>query len=451
MSARLFDGRGILIPAFALSLPLAYAAARAPLLALAGLGAVVLLLLVLVWAEAVLLLLVAALPWEDVLHYPSETVSAVKVLGALLVGAWLIRALSGREPLRLPSTLTPVLVFGMLIGVSFVFSPDPAAGIEKGLRYGLFIAFFFLVAQLARDRASIRRFLRVLGLSATAAALWALVVFLGGDLDRAAGPIKDPNDFAYLIATVLPIVGYLFVEERERRGLWGASFAILLGAALATLSRGALVGLAALGIWALLSRKVSVGGVLAGAAAVTGVVLVALAFWSPLVNESVERKGKIAERNTASRVAFWEAALQMSYDHPLVGVGPGRFGDETQTYLRDSPSRLEKPAAHNSYLEIMAENGVAALLAFLVYLGGSWALLARARRAALVAEDRAGVRLATAMQAAFVVAVVSGAFLSQQLAVPFWLVGALATAIAAGQARPRFAVPRAAPGLRAPA
>jgi putative inorganic carbon (HCO3(-)) transporter len=442
MTARLFEGRGIVVPALALSAPLAYATARAPLLTMAGVAAVALVLLVLLWAEAVLLLLVAALPWENLLHYPSETVSAVKLLGVLLVMAWLLRALTGRELLRLPATLTPVLFFGMLVGVSFVFSPDPDAGIEKLLRYGLFITFLFLVIQLARDPAAVRRVLRALCLSATAAALWALVVYLQGDLDRAAGPIQDPNDFAYLIVTVLPIVGFLFAEERDRRGLWGASFAILIAAALATLSRGALVGVAALALWAILTGKVSVGGVLAGAAALIGVVLVALIFWSPLVNESVERKGKVAERNTESRIAFWDAALQMSADHPLVGVGPARFGDESDRYMGNRPSTLEHPVAHNSYLEIMAELGIPALLAFLAYLGGSWGLLARGRRLAVAEGDQAHVRLTTALQAAFVVAVVSGAFLSQQLALPLWLFGALAAALAAspvpGRADLRF-------------
>ena len=431
MTARLFDGRGIVVPALALSAPIAYASAKAPLLALAGLGGVLLLLAVLVWAEAVLLLLVAALPWENLLHYPSETVSIVKILGLLLVLAWMLRALTGSELLRLPGTLAPVIIFGMLVGVSFVFSPDPEAGIEKMLRYALFMAFFFLMVQLIRDSAAVRRLLRALALSATGAALWALVAYLSGNLDRAGGPIEDPNDFAFLIVTVLPLVGFLFVEERDRRVLWGASFAILIAAALATLSRGALVGLAALALWALLTGKVSVGGVLAAGAALVAVVGIALAFWSPLVNESVTRKGKIADRNAASRLSFWDAALNMSYDHPVTGVGPGRFGDESTTYLGNRPSALQDPVAHNSYLEIMAESGAPALLAFLAYLGGSWGLLRRGRRQALAEGDEARVRLATTLHASFVVAAVSGAFLSQQLALPFWLLGALATVLAA--------------------
>jgi putative inorganic carbon (HCO3(-)) transporter len=445
MTERLLDGRGVILLAGALSAVLAYAAALSPLVALAALAGVLLLLLVLLWAEAVLLLLVAVLPWEDMLKYPTETISAVKVLGLLLAAAWALRALAQRTELRLPSTLAPVLVFGMLVGASLVLSPDPVAGVDKALRYTLFIVFFFLIVQLTRSRASVRRFLRVLTLAASGAAIWALVAFLGGELERAAGPIQDPNDFAYLMATVLPLAGLLFVEEPRRRVLWGTCLTLMLAATLATLSRGALVGLAGLLIWALASRRVPVAGVIGGVITLGVVLLVAAFFWSPLIDERVDQKGKIADENTASRLAFWEAAGQMAYDHPLVGVGPARFGEESDSYLLGSRSDLQDPVVHNSYLEIAAENGIPALLAFLAYLAGSWILLARGLRSSEAAGDRDGVRLITALQAAFVVAVVSGAFLSQQLALPLWLVGALAVAVAgqplAGRSAARAARP----------
>jgi putative inorganic carbon (HCO3(-)) transporter len=231
-----------------------------------------------------------------------------------------------------------------------------------------------------------------------------------------------------VIVCVLPLVGYLFVEDRGRRGVWGGCLTILVAGALATLSRGALVGLAALGVWAVLSGRVSVGGAVAAVGSLLIVLVVAFTFWSPIIHESVDRKGKIAQRNEDSRLAFWSAALRMSYDHPLVGVGPGRFGEESDKYLGNRPSTLQKPVAHNSYLEILAECGYPALVAFLAYLAGTWGLLKRGRSKAEAAGDPAAVRLGTALQASFVVAVVSGFFLSQQLALPFWLVGALAAA-----------------------
>jgi putative inorganic carbon (HCO3(-)) transporter len=433
MTDRLLDGRGVIAPAAALSLVLAFGAARSPLLALAAAGAVVLLLFVFVWAEAVLLVLIAAVPWEDLLHYPTDTITAVKLLGLMLLGAWAFRVLQRGSQVRFPPTLLPVAGFAFAIGASLIFSPDPSAGVEKVLRYALFIAFFFLILQLTIGRNPIKRILRVLSLSATGAALWALVTFLSGELDRAGGPIADPNDFAYLIATVLPLTAYLWIEDRGRRAIWSTCFAVQAAATLATLSRGALVGLAALAVWAIATRRVPLVGVLAGVGTLVGVVLVALTFWSPLINERVEGKEKVQNENAASRLAFWDAALHMSYDRPLTGVGPGRFKQEVENYVRGTTAGLSQPVAHNSYLEILAENGFFALAFFVAYIVGSWLMLARFRTMSVLDADGDGVRLATALQAAFVVAIVGACFLSQQLALPLWLVGALAAAIAQGE------------------
>jgi putative inorganic carbon (hco3(-)) transporter len=430
MTERLLDGRGVIVPAAGLSLVLAFAAARSPVLALAALASLLLLLLVFAWAEALLLVLLAALPWESLLQYPTETVSAVKLLGLLLMGAWGLRVLQPGRALRLPTTLIPVIGLGFMVAVSFVVSPDTSVGMEKVLRYALFIAFFFLIVQLVTTRSSVKRVLRVLVLSATGAALWALVAFLGGTLDRASGPIEDPNDFAFLIATVLPLTGYLWIEESRRRLLWGSCFSLQAAATLATLSRGALVGLAALAVWAIATRRVPIAGVLAAVTTVVGLVLVALVFWGPVINERVESKERVQGENAASRLAFWDAALRMSYDRPLTGVGPGRFSEEAEAYVRNAPSTLTHPVAHNSYLEILAESGALALGFFLAYLIGTWTLLRRMWRASRLDADADGVRLATALQAAFVVGAVGAFFLSQQLALPLWLIGALAAALA---------------------
>jgi putative inorganic carbon (HCO3(-)) transporter len=442
MTERLLDGRGVIVPAAALSVVLAFAAARSPVLGLAALASVLLLLFVFAWAEALLLVLLAALPWESLLQYPTETVSAVKLLGLLLLGAWGLRVLRPGRTLLLPPTLIPVIGFGFVVAVSFVVSPDTSVGMDKVLRYALFIAFFFLIVQLVTTRSSIKLVLRVLALSATGAALWALVAFLGGTLERASGPIEDPNDFAFLIATVLPLTAHLWIEERSRRLLWGSCFSLQAAATLATLSRGALVGLAALAVWAVATRRIPVAGVLAGLATIVGLVLVALVFWGPVINEQVEQKEKVQAENAASRLAYWDAALRMSYDRPITGVGPGRYSEEAETYVRNAPTNLANPVAHNSYLEILSESGVIALGFFLAYLAGTWKLLQRSWRDSMLDADSEGIRLATALQAAFVVAVVGAFFLSQQLALPLWLIGALAAALAL---RPETAREPAAP------
>jgi hypothetical protein len=73
-------------------------------------------------------------------------------------------------------------------------------------------------------------------------------------------------------------------------------------------------------------------------------------------------------------------------------------------------------------------------------------MLQRAYRRSRDLGDRDGARLATAIQASLLIAIVSGSFLSEQLTVPFWLFGALAVSVGLlFEPEPVVATPAAAP------
>jgi len=64
------------------------------------------------------------------------------------------------------------------------------------------------------------------------------------------------------------------------------------------------------------------------------------------------------------RPYWWRAALGMIKEHPLKGIGPGRF--KTEYMLRKPEGLVENPdQCHNTYLQIALEMGIPALLAFL--------------------------------------------------------------------------------------
>jgi O-antigen ligase len=435
------QGAGLAAAAGGVAAALGWAVAMKPALAVAACVAVVVALLVVLRPQALLLLLVAALPWEGALAYPSDTVSVVKLLGALLLAAWLWQVAAGTQRVILTGSLLPVGLFACSVGISLALSPDASSGLVKTLRFALYIVFFLLVTQMTDDREQVRRILRVFVLSAAAAAAWALYLFLiAGSAPRAAGPITDPNDFGYLQACVLPLSGYLLVSEPRRRLLWGLCFALMAGAILASLSRGALVGLAGLLIWALVTRRIPLGGLLLAAGTVLAVGALALVVWSPLINDRLQSHNQIAQQNVNSRIAFWSAAVRMWEDRPVVGVGIDRFGIEATDYVRNSQIVLDRPAAHDSYLQILSEQGALGLLTFLGFLGSTWVLLLRADRLARVREDVDGRRLSAAMQGTFIVAVVSATFISAELTMPFWIIGGLAAAVETAQAARRAGV-----------
>jgi putative inorganic carbon (HCO3(-)) transporter len=423
---RRFGGADLFGAALVVSLVMAYGAVHSPFLAIALLVAIVFTGWVITRPDLVLLVVVATLPWQDKLQYPNATLSLVKLLGLALVAAYLLKAVRRNDVVRLPPVLGFALVFGLVVGLSLIASVDPTAGLQKGFRYVFYIAFLFLVIQMVDDRDQAIRLIRVLVASTALAGLYGCVAFLTGTVERASGPIADPNDFAYMMAAVLPLALFLCVEDRRWRLAWVASTLMLLAATFATLSRGAIIGLAALLLWALLTRRIGVGGTLAVIVASLLVVAAALTFWASTVEERLTEKNQIANANVESRAAFWSAAERMAEDNPILGVGPGRFGEESKAYIRNSPIVLEDPVVHNSYLEILAEDGPIALLLFVGMLGAAWFGATRAERQARSRQDRTTIRLAAATKGVLLVTMVSGAFLSEQVAPPFWIACALA-------------------------
>jgi O-antigen ligase len=426
-----FGIRGAELPAMILiALAVAIPVALSPVYALVAAAVVVVLGFVVFNAFALLALLVAAFPWDDMLGIPTETVSIVKILGALLLVGYFLRALARDEDVRLPSTLPSLIAFTMLVLLSLMVSGDVESGLAKTLRYLLFAAFTFLVVQLVRTRAQLLVILRVLMISATVAAIYASINFVSGNVQRVEGPIGEANDFAYVLASTLPFGVYLMLRDRRFRVVWGVSCAILVGALFGTLSRGALVGLAAVVLWAVATRRTRVTGVLAGAVVVAGVLLLSFTLWEPLIDERLAAKSRVAQQNVESRKAYWSAALRMAADNPILGVGPGRYGIVSRGYILNDPTNIDRPVVHNSYLEVLAEGGVLTLAAFLAFIFASWRLTARARRQFQVRDDRDGLRIAAAVQASLVVAIVSANFLSVQITVPLWLLGAIAAVLA---------------------
>jgi O-antigen ligase len=440
---RQFGGKDMVVLALGVALGMAYAAAHSPLLAFAALIMVVFSTWVLTRPDLVLYVVVASMPWNGMLEFPSPTLSVVKLLGVALAAAYLVRALRKGELVRLPPVMMVALAFGLVVGISLVTSTDTADGLVKAFRYVFFILFLFLAIQLIDTREKMMWVLRVLTAATALAAFYGSILFLTGAVERASGPIEDPNDFAYMTAAVLPIAIFLSREDRRWRTLWLLAGLMLIGATFATLSRGALVGLGVLLLWAILTRRISVTGTIWIVVSTIALVVVAVALFSSVINERLEEKNHIGAANVESRAAFWSAAERMTIDHPLLGVGPGRFSPEAKNYVRNSPIVLEDPLVHNSYLEILAEDGPFALLLFLGMLGCAWVAATRAERLARSEADEQTRRLASTIKAMLIVATVSGAFLSEQVAPPYWLAFALAGALAVPATRTALSRSRA--------
>ncbi len=171
---------------------------------------------------------------------------------------------------------------------------------------------------------------------------------------KGQGGISDPNDFAQLIVSVIPL---LFIFWRPKRIFQNTAFVLLpmcalLYGAFMTHSRGALMALVAV---AILAFRRYIGTVPALVLAV-GLFVAASA-----LNFTGGRE--ISASAGSDRTSLWGVGLQMLKSHPLLGVGFGNFGDQAGK-ISDDPGLT----AHNSIVVCAAELGLFGLFFWTLFL-----------------------------------------------------------------------------------
>lgn len=198
--------------------------------------------------------------------------------------------------------------------------------------------------------------------------------------NRATGPMGDPNYYAQLMLVLIPIAMNQFVNGKHWliRGLAGwATFATVM-TVIFTYSRGAVVALIIMGIFAMLHRPPRIVDLVLGAVLLS----VLLAF---IPSNYTERVATIFDvfggrNNIRDEVSFRGrasenvVALLMFRDHPILGVGVNNYPLYYQQYSRTLglDPRAENRQAHNLFLQVAAESG---LVGILVYGSILWAVL----------------------------------------------------------------------------
>lgn len=277
---------------------------------------------------------------------------------------------------------------------------------------------------------------------ATEAAVRTGVTTLRGDVvqPRLTGPIGEENRYAQVMLMLVPLGIALAAGARTwlvRLAAYGMTALVTAGMVL-TLSRGAAVAFAGVMVLAVLlrllgARVLAFGAVVAlaavllvpGYAARLGTIEELTAFIDP-DRSTTEVGGAVASRATEAG-----AAALVFADHPLLGVGPDMYRQYYREYATEIGIRVlaAERQAHNLYLGLAAELGLAGLLAFggviVTTVGG----LLRARRDA-VARHPDLAHLAGGYVLAVAAYLMSGMFLHLAFIRYLWLMLALAGAAA---------------------
>jgi O-antigen ligase len=462
------------LPLLGLAAVGAMAAVRAPGLALAGAVAAAFCTAVLIWPELATLALVAAV-WLNVPGLAVDWWGAPQIAGAMFPFLLLLPLIHGRmrgERLvvnRVFVLLVLLLVAEVASTMLAAHQSDALSKVREFVLEGVIV--YLLVINVVRTPRTLRQAIwALLG----AGAFLSLVTiyqqlhadyyrpFLGfGQVDsafyrgqdnvaRLAGPLGDPNYYAQILLPLIPL-GLLTVR-RERRlvlrvAAGCATGLVLLGIAF-TYSRGAALALLTVLIAMALLGHVRGRHLLATAAAI-GLVLIAVPAYRERVATIVHVGGATAQAgqqtnadtSTRSRATEMAAAGLAFVHHPLLGVGPDGFPFYYQEYaqrvgieVRDSAARtgptagqLPQREAHDLFIGVAADLGLAGLAAFLAILYVTLRDLVRARRRwRWLRVDL--LSIADSLFLAVLAYLVAGLFLSLAFERYFWLLLALAGA-----------------------
>jgi hypothetical protein len=261
----------------------------------------------------------------------------------------------------------------------------------------------------------------------TASPLHAFVANLRGL--RISAAFADYNAAgSYLAMMTLVALGFAAASRRTRL-VWIAVSFLMVGALWLTGSRSALIAMPACGVL-LLAWIFCAGGrpglswrkpVLGAAVGIACLLLLVGRYFPPDVG--ARPLGNMLQ----GRVVLAHAALKVSAAYPLFGVGIGRFSTVAGAYLSPEMRQpLEHENAHNNFLQLLAELGLAGFLPFAWILGLlGWRVLVAVRIGNAVL---AGV--ATGLLAFLVTCLVGHPLLIREVAFSFWLMLGILAALA---------------------
>src|SRR5579885_1943850 len=348
-----------------------------------------------------------------------------------LGGLTLLAGIRGRAVLRRTPLDAVLAVFYGTLALSTLASGHPLAA-PGWLRLWVVLT-FFVVAWWVRDRRHAAQLARVVAVAGTVAAAYGIVQHFTG-VDWYRGLLGRPRRIAPRApgAAGFAVVGFFrnyltFAHVMIFPFAWTTAAALAgrrCGVAAAVLAAVAIVFSTARGAW------------LAAAATVAALALVAAAVLCASADRRAEVQGMFGLGGmNAPRVAIYRANLDIVHDHPLLGLGFGRYATAAAPYYDAHPAADRRSHAHSNYLQLAAEAGLAGLGAFVLVLAAGLRLGWRAQARAGEAEAWAAAAGAWAALVGFVVGgLTQYTFGDNEVAVAFWFALGLLARLGADEA-----------------
>ena len=192
------------------------------------------------------------------------------------------------------------------------------------------------------------------------------------------GFIEGNNEIALAVIAVIPLMRYLQLQMTHKRArqAMGLVMGLSVVMALGTYSRGALVGLIAMGtyFWVKSDKKVQWGLAIAvvGAAALS---VMPDQWWARMDTINTYQ----TDSSAMGRINAWWMAFNLAKDNFF---GGGFSVWTAQLFERYAPNPADVHAAHSIYFQVLGEHGFIGLALFLLIGISTWVAAAMLIRAA---------------------------------------------------------------------
>jgi O-antigen ligase len=254
---------------------------------------------------------------------------------------------------------------------------------------------------------------------------------------RISGTVIDPNYFSFQLLIPLAFVVVLAFSARSagKRALFWAAAAVLCAGIVSTYSAGAVVGMVAVVLTAvILQLRASLKQGLAAIGFVIVLTLVVAAFVPPGYGQRIAEKYSVLPTQNVAKVgtgrgAAWEAGLRAIGKNPVLGSGLSSTATQMAIAASFTQGTVALKAAHNTYIATAVGTGIVGLLIFVVVnLSAVGALWSAQSRALEHGDTQAAVAIACLLTA-LVVTVVQGLQLDLQMEKYLWLLFGAAIAV----------------------
>lgn len=271
-----------------------------------------------------------------------------------------------------------IIMYSGLYMIATLMSVTLSGSLFIGLLTSVFVLSAIAIENSIRTEKQLRIMVKLMVLAAVLVSLYGIYQHFFGtggtetwvDEDmfssistRVYSTLDNPNVLSEYLLLAIPLTAACLFAAGNWSGriLYLAACGIMCLCMIYTFSRGGWLGLLfSAFIFLILTDRRFIFVILLGA--------VCLLLFSPdVIIERFASIGNVTDTSTSYRVSIWMGTLAMLRDYWMTGIGPGTQAFN-MIYPAYSYNTISAPHAHNLFLQIICDSGIAGILLFIILI-----------------------------------------------------------------------------------